>query len=657
MPSQAFGWHAFALRSLWPDGTLGVLLMTEAAGIDMHQTETAAADQYKRLYEEALEKIAALEALVASLGKENHNLRLRDVPLPNSGHEWLQNLQYKVKSLAGRVAGFESGEKYTQMWAEFNTQLAKKDREIKSLKKELADANSQIVTVRKNWSEIFDDMEKQHKKELDEKDRALKKMEERALNAERRVDETKDKLLEKTREAYEVQTELEDVKGKNQALKAQINRNHENSSKPSSTTPNRKKITNSREPSGKSPGGQPGHEHHPRKMHVPTNKIEIPGPAEYADSPDYELTGNTIVKQLVDIRVEVITNEYSTPEYRNIRTGVRVHAEFPGDLFLDVTYGGSIKAFAFLLNNYCNVSIGKVQEIISELTRGELVISTGMINGLSKEFSEKTEAEQNKAFADILLSPVMHVDFTRATVNGKKVSVLVCATPDSEHVLYFAKERQGHEGIKDTPVETYRGKMVHDHDLTFYCYGDAHQECNDHVVRYLKGSTENEPKLTWNERMLNLVRETIHWRKHLDPKDERNPDEIDPERVAGFEASYDEILKQAKDEYDYEPPGKYNKKGFNLYRRLEKYKKEHLLFLHDRKVSYSNSLAERLLRVFKRKQHQVMAFRSFGSLEQLCNALGAIARLRGQGKNLYESVSAIFDRPLEKKEKEEKLAS
>ena len=72
--------------------------MTEASGMDLHQTETEAPATYKRLYEEALDKIAAQEALVALLSKENHSLRLRGAPMPNSGHEWLQNLQYKVKT-------------------------------------------------------------------------------------------------------------------------------------------------------------------------------------------------------------------------------------------------------------------------------------------------------------------------------------------------------------------------------------------------------------------------------------------------------------------------------------------------------------------------------------------------------------------------------
>ena len=145
--------------------------------------------------------------------------------------------------------------------------------------------------------------------------------------------------------------------------------------------------------------------------------------------------------------------------------------------------------------------------------------------------------------------------------------------------------------------------------------------------------------------MQELIREMIHFRKHLDPEDERDPDQIDPDKVRNLEARYDDILKLAKEEYEYEPPSKYYKNGYNLYLRMEKFKTAHLLFLHDRIVPYSNSRAERLLRVYKRKQHQVMAFRSFLSLDQLCNALGVIATLRSKGKSLFESVATLFDTP------------
>ena len=560
--------------------------------------------------------------------------------------EFISNLQYKVKNLTIQVAGFKSGERYVQIQASHKAQLSAKDREIRNLKAELADAHAQLVTMRHSWSQVFDDVEEEHKKELRERDRQIKKREERALNAERQRDDYRSKLKEKSLELYQCKTELEEEQGRNQKLTAQINRDYENSAIPSSRNPNRKKISNNREKTEKRPGGQPGHEGHMRKKFVPTNRIDIPAPDKYANSPNYRPTGRIITKQVVNIVVKTIVDEYATPEYRNVKTGQRVHADFPDGVVNDVSYGGSVKAFAYLLNNRCNVSVELVSDFLAELTGGELKISTGMINGLTKEFSRKTEAEQNKAFADILLSPVMNIDFATARVNGKNMNILVCATAAA--ILYYAREHKGHEGIRGSPAEDFQNTFVHDHDRTFYAYGRFHQECLEHVLRYLKDSMENEPGLKWNRLMRELIREMIHFRNGLAPDEKRNPDEVDSVRVAGFEAKYDEILNLANDEYEYEPPGKYYPEGFNLFKKLRSYRENHLLFLHDIRVPPTNNYSERLLRVFKRKQSQVMTFRSLESLEYLCQGMGIIASLREQGQNLFESVTSIFDRLDEK---------
>jgi len=612
----------------------------------MLDTGTLVSVDYKQLYEQEIKKSAEKDALILALRKEKRALQLRDAPMPNWGYEWFSNLQYKVKSLTERVKEFESGEKYVRMKVSFKALLAAKDKIIQKLKNELADANARVVTVRENWLGVIADMEKQHVKELKAKDGRIKELWDRAIEVERQRDDANAKCLEKTRELYQLKAELEEEREKNQNLRAQINRDHENSSISSSLKPNKKKITNTREKSGKKPGGQPGHPHHPRKSQTPTFNIDIPVPEEYANNPDYVETGKIVTKQLVEIQVSLVVTEYSTPELRNKRTGVRVHADFPGGLTDDVTYGGSVKAFAFLLNSYCNVSIAKVSDFLRELTDGKLQISAGMICGLTKEFSLKTEADQKKAFADMLLEPVVYTDFTTIRVNGRNMNVIVCATQDN--VLYFAREHKGHEGVKGTPVETYQHTLVHDHDKTFFNYGDNHQGCQDHILRYLKNSMENEPNLTWNSRMRELIREMIHFRNRLDPKDDRSPDKIAPERVAELEAQYDEILNVAKKEYDYEPPSKYYMDGFNLYKRLEEYKRYYLLFLHDRRVSHSNSLSERMLRILKRKGHQVMAFRSDEGLAYFCESLGMLASLRSREENLYESTGAIFNRQIER---------
>lgn len=553
----------------------------------------------------------------------------------NAVFEYVTNLQYKVKSLASRVQSFESGEKYVSMRAEFGQHLAVKDKKIKKLKLEIANARRETVTVRNNWLQVIDDIKAEHAKEMRREERIIKVLEERALRAENRVDELKDENLVLRRECYAVKTELEEERAKNLKLVAQINRGHENSSIPSSEKPNRKPITNNREKSGKLPGGQPGHKGHGRKKQPPTKVIELSTPDEYANNPDYEPTGRTIKRQRVGLRVLPYTEEYVAIEFKNKKTGKLVYADFPVGIENDVNYDGSVKAFAFLLNNYCNVSMDKTRKFLSDLTGGALQISKGMICGLSKEFSEKSKAEQSEAFLKLVAAPVLHVDFTSAKVNGKNANVAICATP--QEAAYFAREHKGHEGIKGTPAELNPNTLVHDHDKTFYSYGRLHQECLIHILRYLLDSIQNEKGLTWSTQMRELLREMIHYRNSLKPDED-----LDSVKVGAFEERFGQILDIADSEYEYDPPSKYYMDGFNLKKRLREFREAHLLFLHDKNVPANNNLSERLLRIFKRKQRQVMSFRSFKSLEYLCQSLTMLAQLSNDEANLYDSASRIF---------------
>lgn len=148
--------------------------------------------------------------------------------------------------------------------------------------------------------------------------------------------------------------------------------------------------------------------------------------------------------------------EYHADVYYNSQTGERVHAAFLDGVIDDVNYDGSIRAFLFLLNNNCCTSIDKSRKFLSDLTGGKLNISKGMISKLSREFALKTEPERRTACAEMLLSPVMHTDCTNARVNGESSYVFVCAVPDGG-VLYFARGKKGHDGIKGTVVEDYQG--------------------------------------------------------------------------------------------------------------------------------------------------------------------------------------------------------
>ena len=551
----------------------------------------------------------------------------------NSSYEQITYLQQKTKALSERVAAFESGDIYVRMKEEHKKTNESYAREIAKLRRENSDLHREVVHVREIWSQSVEDLEAEFNAERRAFYRIISSDLKRMEEQDKRIRILKQQLRDEKVEKYEALTLLEEERGKNLKLTAQMNHNYENSSLPSSASIGHKKITNNREKTGRKPGAQPDHEAHPRKKHTPSNTVFIPAPEEYLDTSRYSPAGE-IVKQVIGLRTLIEVTEFCTPVFIDRHTGHKVHAPFPEGVTDDVNYDGSVKAFAFLMTNRCNVSIDKTTGFISDITNGELTLSKGMVCNLLEQFSKKTEEERKKIIADMVCAPVMHTDFTSARVNGKNANVLVCAT-DNE-TIYQAKEHKGHKGIIGSPVEHYNGILIHDHDTTFYSYGGGHQECEVHHLRYLKDSMENEPDLTWNRRMRELIQEMIHYTNGIE-----EGCQADPATIEQFKRRYDEILDTAREEYEDVPPSDYYRDGYNLYKRMEEYKEYNLTFLTDRRVVPDNNVAERLARIYKRKQKQVMTMRSFDNLNYLCDALSMIDSLCKK-KNIFLATSKIF---------------
>jgi len=436
--------------------------------------------------------------------------------------------------------------------------------------------------------------------------------------------------------ALKAEEEVRDLNGTNVKLNAKLNKSFENSSLPSSALPFRKRITNNRKKTNKKPGAQVGHIGSSRQRLLTTvQSTLLPTPPEFLDNPNIYPTGKTITKQVIDIQMNVIVHDFVADEYRHRITGSRIHAPFPQGIVNEVNYGCGLKSFAFLLNNYYNVSINKTQQCISDITHGIVSISTGMINSLAKEFSVKTELDRTKIFSNLLHSNAMYSDATVSNINGSRKAVILCT--DKEHVLYQHLEHKGHEGLKNTPVKDYKGILIHDHDRTYYSYGSSHQECLAHVLRYLVSAIENEPHLKWHKQMHSLLQKIIHTSK-------KSKDHLPNEKKISFKNKYFEILELAKIEYLANPPSEGFLDGYNLQKRLNKYADSHLLFLEHPEIDYTNNISERCLRKFKRKQKQAVVFRSTSGGERICDALTVIETARLQNQNIYATVKAAFEK-------------
>lgn len=525
-------------------------------------------------------------------------------------------------------------------------------------RKELISLRAENSRLKKQASGTFPSSEKEtlerHIRQLEQqcktKDRRYedartfwKSTETRYRDLEMKMVDLEEKIvfLEKENSTLKIRAELSEnevreLNGTNKKLTQKLNVNFENSSLPSSALPFRKKIPNNRKPSGRKPGAQPGHRGLPRKRLLTTSAPAfIQAPQEFLSNPDIYPTGRTITKQFIDIQMNVIVRDYTADEYRNRVTGTRLHGPFPEGIINDVNYGPSLKGFAFLLNNYYNVSICKTKQCISDLTHGIVSLSTGMINHLSAEFSAKTEPERKKIFSLLAHSKAIYSDATVSNVNGTRKAVILCT--DKENVLYQHLDHKGHFGLLETPIKNFKGTIIHDHDRSFYQYGSSHQECLAHVLRYLNGAMENEPDVTWHKKMHRLLQQMIHLSK-------RCKGNIPDSKEISLKENYCKILRLAEDEYSLHPPAKEYMDGFNLQKRLNKYISAHLYFLNHPGIDYTNNVSERCLRKFKRKQKQAVVFRSNSGGQYVCDALSIIETARNQKQNVYSSVIKAFSK-------------
>lgn len=454
------------------------------------------------------------------------------------------------------------------------------------------------------------------------------------LDLKEQVRRLQDDLLSMRQRAEKAEAEVQMLNGTNKKLEQRLNLSFENSSLPSSALPFRKKVPNSRKSTGRKPGAQPRHKGHSISRLTPTREpVYLPVPSSFMNNPDIYPTGKTITKQQIDIQVLVHVRDYIADEFRNRVTGARIHAPFPSGIINSVNYGPSVKALAFLLNNYYNVSMLKTKQCISDITGGVINLSAGTICNLSSVFSAATKKERAKIFSLLTHSDAVYSDATVSNINGRRKSVILCT--NKEQVLYLHTDHKGHDGLKKTPLKDFSGTIIHDHDKSYYSYGTSHQECISHVLRYLVGATENEPHLRWHRRMHKLLQKMIRTAK-------RHKKGIPKPLVSRLTDEYESILETAAEEYKRNPPNKWYMDGFNLQKRLRDYQNAHLFFLSHPEIDYTNNISERGLRKFKRKQKQAVVLRSDSGGQRICDALTIIETARMQNQSIYDTVVSAF---------------
>ena len=168
-----------------------------------------------------------------------------------------------------------------------------------------------------------------------------------------------------------------------------------------------------------------------------------------------------------------------------------------------------------------------------------------------------------------------------------------------------------------------------------------HAECNAHVDRYLKSGIEFENSEACRK-VLNIFHNALKRKEELEKeKTNKMPDE----EIKQIRQELLLAIATELDEYKRVHPNiekKYEAEYIKLFRRLNKNIDDHLLFIEDFDVPYTNNKAERGCRKVKTKKNVSGQFATKSGADAYASIISVIQTARENGGNALKAIEKIM---------------
>ncbi len=452
-------------------------------------------------------------------------------------------------------------------------------------------------------------------------------------------------ITEQQRLIAELSDENAQLKAQIAELTSQLNQNSRNSSRPPSMDGFRRPQT-PRKKGERPPGGQKGHKGHTLSLAEPD--FVIPHTVANCSHCGASLENVEPIseerRQVFEIPpIWMLVLEHLAERKQCPHCGCIHSAEFPDGVTNHVQYGANLKAFLVYLHVYQLLPYDRTSEMVFDLL-GHSISPATVVSAVSECSQNLTGVEETirKLLQD---TSILHVDETGMRVKGTRHWLHVAST---DLLTYYRYHRN--RGAKATDamgiLPEFHGTVVHDFWSTYFKYSCSHAICNAHLLRELRGITENF-RHQWSEALDDLLNEI---KIAVDVEKEKRRGLLTPEAIAAFEERYQEILNAGEEETKTseppEEPGKRGKKkqskAKNLLDRCRKYQEDILRFMRDFTVPFTNNQAERDLRMMKLKQKISGTFRSEKGAENFCRTRGFISTIKKHDLPVLAELRDVF---------------
>ena len=424
-------------------------------------------------------------------------------------------------------------------------------------------------------------------------------------------------------------------------LRARLDSNSRNSSKPPSSDGYKKKSIKPAFPKGKgsSHGGQKGHKGHTLQQVKAPDQIVACIPDICTCGHEFE-KGELMLaekRQVFDLPQPTLEiTEYQIFKASCPTCGKEQKGIAPEGVNAPVQYGNKVKAFVVLLNVHYKLPFKKIQLLFGDLFSYPINEST--ISSAGEKCYEKLEETESIIKSKIIGANVVHADETGLRTAGKLHWLHTATT-----LLYtylFVHEKRGAEAIlsNKSVLCDYIGWLVHDCWSSYFNLKNLrHAICGAHILRELEGLVENT-ETQWAK-----VFKSFLLSVYMMPLEER------VKRRNHIESKYDRICRIGEKS---EPPpmktagrkGRYKRtKGRNLVERLIKEKDAVLAFAFNKEVPFTNNLAERDIRPAKVKLKISNCFRTIYGAEIYARIEGFISTARKNKRCIFSELCTTFD--------------
>lgn len=423
------------------------------------------------------------------------------------------------------------------------------------------------------------------------------------------------------------------LRNDNERMKRILNNDSSNSSiPPSKDQPGKAPNTfNGRKPTKKKQGAQPGHKGNCLSKANVEQKIR-----EGAFEHRIEKIGTPNRDYITRYRLDL--------DVRTVATEIRIYADcngkfqIPDDLKADVSYGSNIKAITAFLYSEGVVANDRICTFINSLSGDSLSLSTGSVYGFCRRFAESCSSACSIIDQELLNSYEICTDATPVKTDGKQTYIRNFST--EKNVRYASCEKKDLDTLGGfILLNGFTGTLTHDHETALYHFGSKHGECNVHLGRYLLKNTE-ETSNVWSHNLSSFLNGMNHARKNWKL---RGHISFATDQLMRYSQRYDELLAMGL-EQNKQTKGRIAKKEEKaLLNRLKKYKENHLLFLYDFQIHFSNNMSEKDLRICKNRQKMAGGFRTPSGRQMYCEIMSVIETIKRRGLNIFQSIIRLIN--------------